>query len=282
MTVLGAGLPVHTAQADVATNATNYAVTGVFQESRSAGKTAIIAHNAIAGYMGAMTMPFNVKSPAELDGLQPGDKITFRLFVTDTDAWIEAIKKTGERASAAAPAPTPPVKIMPELQTGDLLPDGILTNQSGRPFHLTGFRGRALAFTFFYSRCPLPTFCPLMNSNLAAVQKALLKDSVKTNWQLLSISFDPDFDTPAKLADYAARYQSDPQHWNFATGSPEQIRTLGGSFGLMFWSENGTINHNLRTVIVDPAGRVQKVFTGNEWQPDGLTAEMKRAMEIMQ
>ena len=86
-----------------------------------------------------------------------------------------------------------------ELEPGALLPDCILTNQSGQAFHLGEFKGRALAFTFFFSRCPLPTFCPLMNRNLAAVQRALQSEVTRTNWQLLSISFDPEFDTPAHL-----------------------------------------------------------------------------------
>ncbi len=260
-------------------NVATYSVKGVFQESRSGGHKAVIAHESIPGYMDAMTMPFNVRKPAELNGLHPGDKITFRLSVTDTDDWIDEIKKTGERASTLIPAPPQHINIVQELEPGALLPDCILTNQSGQRIHMSNFKGGALAFTFFFSRCPLPTYCPRMNSNLAAVQKALLAESSKPNWQLLSISFDPEFDTPAHLTDYAKFYQSDPRHWNFATSGPEEIRRLGGEFGLMFWHENGTISHNLRTVIVDASGRVQKVFTDNEWQPAELVAGIKKAME---
>lgn len=256
-----------------------YDVKGVFQESRSAGHTAVIAHETIPGYMAGMTMPFNVKDPAEVSGLQTGDKITFRLSVTGTDAWIDEIKNTGERVVIPKPVAPEPMNFVQELEPGALLPDCILTNQSGRAFHLGEFKGRALSFTFFFSRCPLPTFCPLMNSNLAAVQRALRLEVTRTNWQLLSISFDPEFDTPAHLSDYARIYQNDPRHWNFATSGLEEIHKLGGAFGLMFWSENGTISHNLRTVVVDASGRVQKVFTDNEWQPTDLVLEMKKAME---
>ena len=256
-----------------------YDVKGVFQESRSAGHKAVIAHETIPGYMAGMTMPFNVKDPAEVSGLQSGDKITFRLSVTGTDAWIDEIKKTGERVVIPKAVAPEPMNFVQELEPGALLPDCILTNQSGRAFHLGEFKGRALSFTFFFSRCPLPTFCPLMNRNLAAVQRALQSEVTRTNWQLLSISFDPEFDTPAHLSDYARIYQNDPRHWNFATSGPEEIHKIGGAFGLMFWSENGTISHNLRTVVVDASGRVQKVFTDNEWQPTDLVLEMKKAME---
>jgi protein SCO1/2 len=111
------------------------------------------------------------------------------------------------------------------------------------------------------------------------VQKALQTDTAHTNWQLLSISFDPQFDTPSQLAAQANFYQADTNHWNFATADPAVIRQLSGAFGLMFMREGGSISHNLRTVVVDAAGRVQKVFTNNEWQPAEVVAEMKHAME---
>jgi protein SCO1/2 len=276
---LATAILVETAGAGAATNVTIYIVKGVFKESRSDGRIAVVAHESIPGFMDAMTMPFNVKWPAELAGLKPGDEITFRLSVTATEDWIDEIKNSGARAPIPKSAQTQPAVLVPELNPGAMLPDVVLTNQSGQAFHVADFKGRALAFTFFFSRCPLPTFCPRMNGNLAAVQHALQSDATRTNWQLISISFDPEFDTPKHLADFAKLYQSDPNHWSFATSSPEMIRILGGSFGLMFWRENGMISHNLRTVVADATGRVQKIFTGNEWQPNELIAEMKKAME---
>ncbi len=161
-----------------------------------------------------------------------------------------------------------------------MLPDFVLTNQSGQAFHMRDFKGRALAFTFFFSRCPLPTYCPRMNSNLAAVQQALQSDgTAKQTGNFFRSRSTRNLTHPAHLADYAKLYQSDPSHWNFATSGPAEIRKLGGAFGLMFWRENGTISHNLRTVVVDASGRVQKVFTDNEWQPAALVVEMKKAME---
>jgi protein SCO1/2 len=265
------------ARADAATNVNIYMVKGVFMESRAAGRTAVIAHERIPGYMEAMTMALNVKRPAELKGLQPGDQITFRLSVTKTDDWIDEIKKTGQTAAIRRSA-MPPADSVQELQTGALLPDCVLTNQAGQAIHLSDFKGQALALTFFFSRCPLPTFCPRMNNNFAAAQQALRQDATRTNWQLLSISFDPSFDTPENLNDFARVHQSDPHHWSFGTSSPEEIRKLGGAFGLKFWRENGTFSHNLRTAIVDTSGRVQKVFSGNDWRPAELVTEMGKAM----
>jgi protein SCO1/2 len=268
-----------TAFAQTKTNVTHYAVKGVFKESRADGRKAVIKHETIPGYMDAMTMPFNVKNPAVLKLLKPGDEITFRLSVTDTEDWIDEIKKAGEHTPTPQPAPPQPLTFTQELEPGALMPDCILTNQSGLAVRTGDFKGGALAFTFFFTRCPLPTYCPRMNSNLAAVQKALQTDTAHTNWQLLSISFDPQFDTPSQLAAQANFYQADTNHWNFATADPAVIRQLSGAFGLMFMREGGSISHNLRTVVVDAAGRVQKVFTNNEWQPAEVVAEMKHAME---
>jgi protein SCO1/2 len=273
------GFLVRSACADPATQVTTYTVKGVFGESRSGGRQAVITHETIPGYMDAMTMPFNVRDPAELGGIQPGDKITFRLSVTDTEDWIDEIKKAGGRSattrSVAAKSDT-----IKELELGALLPECIVTNQAGQIIHMSDFKGQVLAFTFFFSRCPLPTFCPRMNNNFAAVLKALESDASRTNWQLLSLSFDPSFDTPELLRDVATLRQIDPRHWNFATSSSEEIRKLGGAFGLKFWHENGSFSHNLRTVVVGCSGRVQKVFTGNEWQPGELVTEMKKAMAM--
>ncbi|MFO1476432.1 MAG: SCO family protein [Verrucomicrobiota bacterium] len=259
------------------TNVVHYNVKGVFLESRNNGSKALIRHETIPGYMDAMTMPFTVKRPDELGTLKPGDEIMFRLTVTDTEDWIDEIRRTG--ASGPPPKSPPPAgSVAAELEPGAPVPGCVLTNQSGRALRLDGFQGQALAFTFFFSRCPLPTFCPRMNSNLGVVQTALLADASRTNWQLLSISFDPQFDTPGQLSGLAALCHADKNHWNFATGSPEVIRQLSGAFGLMVIPDGASFSHNLRTVVVDPAGRVRRVFTDNEWTPEELASEMKAAM----
>lgn len=262
---------------DFPTNVTAYQVKGVLQEIRAEGRKALIKHEEIPGYMEAMTMQLEVYNTNELTGLQPGDQIAFRLLVTDADAWIDHVQKTGV---SVAPALAPAVVETPELNPGDPLPDCGLTNQLGQTIRLSHFKGRALAFTFIFTRCPLPTFCPRMNNNLAAVQTTLLAAQPGTNWHLLSISFDPEFDTPERLASYAKSYGQDPRHWSFATGATADIRQLGNHFSLMFTPEGAVFNHNVRTVVVDPAGRIQKVFAGNEWQPAELVEAMKKAMTL--
>ncbi len=246
-----------------------YEVRGVIHKLKPGSGTAVIAHDAIAGYMDAMTMEFTAADPRDLAALAPGDVVSFRLSVSDARSWIDQVRKTGtapisaDADPAASPAPGTP------------LPDCALVDSRGAALRLSDFKGRAFAFTFIFTRCPLPDFCPRMNANFAAAQRALGSDA---NWHLLSISLDPDYDTPPRLAEYAARYQPDPARWTFATGSREEIEKLGAVFGLKVARTGALPDHNLRTIVVDPAGRIQRVFTGNEWTPEELAAELKRAM----
>ena len=99
-----------------------------------------------------------------------------------------------------------------------------------------------------------------------------------TNWHLLTVSFDPEFDTPAVLKAYAGLYKYEPERWTFATGDLMDITAIGEQFGLAFWhDETGSISHNLRTIVIDASGRVQKVFEGNKWTSDELVEEMVKA-----
>jgi len=264
------------------TNAQLFQVKGVIVEVLPAEKSVRIRHEDIPNYMPAMTMPFDVKDTNELAGLQAGDAVTFHLTVTELDGWIDHIKKLG-----AAPVKDPPaatglriVREVEPLNVGDALPEYHFTNQLGQAVSLSQFRGQALAFTFIFTRCPFPTFCPLMSNNFRAVQDALLANpNSPTNWHLLTISFDPDYDTPEKLKSYAATYHIDPAHWSFLTGALVDITELSEQVGLQFWRDPGAvgINHNLRTVVVDAQGRVQKIYAENKWTPEELTAEIVTA-----
>lgn len=262
------------------TNVTAYEVQGVLKEIRAQGWKALIAHEDIPGYMEAMTMLLDVKATNDLAGLTPGDAITFRMLVTETDGWIDRVKKVGSaRTTAGGPGLAAPADVFEELEPGALLPDCVLTNQLGKEIRLSDFKGRVLAFTFIFTRCPFPVYCPRMNQNFSAIQKELSQPGLGTNWQLLSISFDPEFDTPARMAKYAEGYRHEPAHWSFATGTTEDVRKLGSSFSLAFWREGALFNHNVRTVVVAPDGRIHKLFPGNEWKPADVAAEMKKFLQ---
>jgi len=265
-----------------ATNLKVFEVKGLVIEVRPRQKEVEIKHEAVPDYMPAMTMPFDVRDTNELAGLQPGDRVIFRLQATDTDAWIDHIRKIGP-AMPTNQIPTTGefrlVREVPRVEEGDLLPEYHLTNQLGQAFSTTLFKGQALALTFLFTRCPYPTFCPRMANNFEeAQQKLQTLEGGPTNWHLLTVSFDPEFDNPAVLKNYAQFHKYDPAHSTFATGSLIDITALGEQLGLTFWhDENGSISHNLRTVVIGASGRVQKIFQGNEWTSAELVAEIVKA-----
>lgn len=260
-----------------------YEVTGVVRELKVDGKTVVIKHDEIPGYMQAMTMPFEVRDAALLKGLEAGDGVKFRLRVTDDDGWIDRMEVTskGGRINAVAPEPGfRRVRDVEPLKVGDLMPDYPLTNEFGQAFKLSDYRGQVLAFTFIFTRCPFPTFCPRMSEHFnQAYQKLRSTEGGPTNYHFLSISFDPAYDTPAVLRQYAQRYAYDSNRWSFATGALIEVDAITEQFGLYFSRESGTINfnHNLRTVIVDPAGKIRQVLIGNEWKPDELAQAIAEA-----
>src|SRR5205085_4303596 len=130
------------------------------------------------------------------------------------------------------------------------------------------------------TRCPFPNFCPRMSSNFGQAAKALMEDkSAPTNWHLISISFDPEFDTPERLKNYSEVYNHLPEKWDFATGAMIDIDAITEQFGLSFVYREGTYDHKLRTVIVDSKGIIQQIYMGNEWKVDDFVADLKKAAD---
>jgi len=263
------------------TNQKAFQVKGVVIAIKPKEKSIEIKHEAIPDYMPAMTMPFDVKDTNELAGLRPGDSVLFRMLVTDTDGWIDQIRKISTQATNSIPS-NAPVRVLREvepLKVGDLLPDYHFTNQFGQSISTTQFKGKALAITFIFTRCPFPTFCPLMANHFAeAQQKLLAMPNGPANWQLLTISFDPDFDTPAVLKTYAETHQYNPAYSSFAIGALTDITTFAQQIGLTFWRDGtGSISHNLRTIVVGADGRLRKILLGNQWSSDELVEEMVKA-----
>jgi protein SCO1/2 len=265
------------------TNVQVFQVKGVVVELDADGQNVKIKHEEIPGYMGAMTMLFEARPTNELSGLVAGDKVSFRMSVTDTDGWIDQIKKLNTAPATNTLPTTGPFRVVRDvepLNVGDLMPDYRFTNQLGQAVSLSQFRGQAMAITFIFTRCPFPTFCPLMSRNFEEVQKKLLaQPNAPTNWHLLTITFDPEYDTPPRLKGYAKQYNADPAHWSFLTGALIDVTAIAEQCGLLFWREGDgwNISHNLRTAVVDANGRVQKILPENKWTSEELAAEILKA-----
>jgi len=255
-----------------------YEIEGRVVAVDSGGRILTVAHEEVAGLMPAMTMPFVVTKNEDwiFGKIAPGDHIHATLVMTDhaelQDISFSSSGNSGSDGTSKLHIPDP----------GDSVPDFQFVNQFGKTVRLNQFRGKPLLITFVYTRCPFPDFCPLMSNNFASVLQQLQQvPAVYSKTQLMSISIDPKFDTPMVLHEYGERYEAktDPQfqHWQFVTGSPEEIRNAADFFGLAYNQQEGQIVHNLRTVLIGRDGKVLKVYTGNQWKPEDVVRDYAQA-----
>jgi protein SCO1/2 len=259
--------------------AARYPLKGKIVEVDAANRKVTVAHEDIPGFMPAMTMPFVVleKDEALLQGVGPGDEITATLVAPDSRYWLEdlVVVKRG------TPDPNATPLARHEAHQGDAPPDVSLVDQDGRPLRLADYRGKAVALTFVFTRCPMPDFCPLMMTRFAAAHAALAKDEgLAATTRLLTVSFDTTHDTPDVLRAYGAPFQRTKPpftHWALATGKDDAVRRLGEALELDYLEENRSFTHNLRTAVLDREGRLRRLFRGNDWTTEELVAELKAA-----
>jgi protein SCO1/2 len=235
----------------------------------------------IPGFMSAMTMPYPVRNTKALAGLAPGDAITADVVVTDDGAYLENIVVTKKASGAAQPKGA-----SNQPQPGQKVPDFALTDQDGKRIHLDSYRGSVVLVTFIYTRCPFPDFCPLVSRNFAKIYALLRKDPSldSRKIRLLSVSFDPAYDTPAVLKKYAATFSgatggSPFDRWEFATVPAKELPQVADFFGLYYDQSGGQIVHSLSTTVVSPDGTIYKWYPDNSWQPADLLTDAAQSLE---
>lgn len=240
-----------------------------------------IAHEEIKGYMPGMVMPFKLKEAWPFDILVPGNEISATLVVDGASSWLEDVKVTQESVDT-----TPGAAADSEVKIGTEAPNYGLVNQDSKPIKLHDYRGKVLLLTFIYTRCPLPDYCDLMSNNFAQVDELLQKQGdIYKKTHLLSISIDPDYDTPQVLRSYGAahtgRYSDETfGHWEFASGTKDQVRGVAKFFGLRYYEDGEQIIHGLRTVIIAPDGTVFKVYRSNDWKPAEVIQDLESVLQL--
>jgi protein SCO1/2 len=248
-----------------------------------------VAHEDIKDYMPGMTMPFTVgedsawvfEAPHEV---MPGDQITATLIVDGTQSWLEDMVITKEGPDTTGPASGERIGAKP----GDEVPNYRLINQDGKAIRIHDYKGKALLLTFIYTRCQDPGQCTLMSSNFATIDQELQKQpDVYQKTHLLSISFDPEYDTPKVLRSYGAAYtgkytDENFAHWEFASGSADEVKGIAQFFGLRYYLDSSSgkeqVIHSLRTAVIDPDGKVVKVYRENEWKPEEILKDFQSVL----
>lgn len=261
------------------TTTKTFDVRGKVIETNPARSEVTLDHEAIPGFMEAMIMPYKVKDSAVLKELHPGDRITAKLFV-EYDGEVYKNAKLDQIVVIAQGKPDyKPTMQFHAPAKGDVVPDFKLTNQNGKAIHLKEFQGRVLLITFVYTRCPLDDYCPKMSRNFAEIEKTLATDKdAAAGTHLLSISFDPAFDSPKVLKSYGEIYagKTDFRHWEFAVPSQSNLQPMEEFFDLGVTSDdNKSLTHSLSTVVVDKSGRVAEWYPGNDWTAAQVAARMK-------
>jgi protein SCO1/2 len=252
-------------------------------------KRAKIHHEDIEGYMDAMTMDFPIKADWVWDELRPGVQVQAEMVVNSAAKdpyWLENIAIV-----ATAVEGDEELEVNKNFaQVGEPAPDFKLTNQDGKTITMADYKGKALAITFIYARCPLADFCIKMSTNFSDVALELAKpenEKLRENVRLLSISFDPESDTPEKLRSYGIGYlgkdaKPDFSVWNLAVGNDAEVRKIAEFYGLRYEidpEDKTQFRHSLRTIVIAPDGKVVKVIPGSDWTPGSLLKELKGTLE---
>ncbi len=251
-----------------------FAVEGFLREFDDADGTLVIEHEAIPGFMPAMTMPFYLEKPGRPKGFAVNDALAFDFVVGEDKSYIRNLRKIPARQVtipvSTTAAESTELRGIKRLAEGDAVPPFTLYDQTGAAVTLDAFRGKSLLVTFIFTRCPVPDFCPLLSKNFSALNKRLQEGpgEIRELTQLMSISFDPEFDTPEMLTLYGSAFASEFTTWRFASGTKEQMDRLTAQFSVYTRKESGTISHGLCTALIDGNGTIVKIWRGNGWSVD--------------
>jgi protein SCO1/2 len=258
-----------------------YPFHGVVISTDMRAHQALIKHEDVPGLMKGMTMPFNIHDEKVLAALRPGDIIQATLVKEEYESWLEDLKVTG---SDPAYADKPATSSVPHRPTpGEAVPDFTFTNQTGKHVRFSQLRGAPVLLTFIYARCPLPDFCPRMNANLLAIAQQAAKETKDPHLQLLSISFDPEHDTPDMLRNYARQWTDDlppaqRARWQFVVPPKSELKDLLQFFAMQADPDQGWISHTLSTTLVGADGKIIEWYGGNQWPPEVVLQDLSAAL----
>jgi protein SCO1/2 len=251
---------------------------GIVRQIRPLDETVVVAHEDVPGFMPAMTMPFNVRDRSILESLEVGRAIEFEFVTESEDSWI---RNVSEIALSEVKLPEKNFKApfsgssaaSQRLEEGDAIPDFALVDQDGEPIDRATFAGQDLVLTFIFTSCGMPEFCPRMSRHFDELEDRLAEiPELASQVRLLSISIDPETDTPEVMKEYAASYgrETGNDRWRLASGSQEQTDALTKAFAVYTETADGTINHGLTTGWIGPDGTVREIWRGSAWEPGDI------------
>ena len=238
----------------------------------------------VPGFMEAMTMDYKLADPSVVSELHPGDRITAKVLANKVgDSYGDVRLADIVVIAQARPDYKPPVSYHVPT-AGDVVPDFKLLNQSDRTIHLNQFKGKIVLMTFIYTRCQLADFCPRMSHNFADIDKALAADpALYKQTHLISVSFDPTYDTPKVLRSYGGAYTGNYTnerflHWDFAAPTEKELPAMTQFFNVgVTPGDSKSLTHSLSTVLIGKDGKIIDWYPTNEWKPEEIVAAIKKS-----
>jgi protein SCO1 len=263
--------------------AERYPLTGEILRVDQERKLLVVRHDEIKDYMPAMTMEF-AASPGDIAVAQPGQRIRAELVPAKEGGDFRLEKIWPADAPSADRIALAERRLAEDThnrgkgayrEVGENLPDFALYDHTGKVVESARFRGRQVMLNFIFTRCPDPSMCPAATIKMMTTQKLAREAGVK-NLELVSITLDPEFDTPGVLRDYADKRGIDTSNFWFLTGPEKAIRNLLIQFGVIAEFEGDLLRHTLTTLLVDENGKILHSTTGRAWEPADYVAKMKK------
>jgi protein SCO1/2 len=260
----------------------HFPLTGVVVSADATRKVLVVRHNAVPGYMEAMTMEFPV-SAGDAAVAKTGERIRAQLVVDKAgNARLEEIwpddkvsLDTIEAGARMLRQDTFSKGSSAYREVGDEVPQFVLYDQDGRVVDSARFRGTQVMLNFIYTRCPIANMCPLSTQKMAETQK-LAREAGVARIQFVSITLDSSYDTPGVLREYADERGIDTSNFSFLTGPASAIRDLLTQFGVIAQYNGNILDHTLATLLIDEKGRVAWRADGSQWMPKEFVERMHK------
>jgi len=263
-------------KAEGAVETRDYPLRGEVRKVDPGASEVVIRHEPIPGFMPAMTMPFKLPAGTDFEDFQVGDVVEGTLKVksrggetVDYDLIGLEVARPAIATPLAAEASEGGAGPADRLRVGDEVPDFEMIDQEGERRKLSDFRGTVVALTFVYTRCPLPDFCPMMDRKFSELSRSIAaSESRASHVRLLSLSFDPEHDTPEVLREHARIRGAKPPVWTYAAVPAGELARVAPRLGLAYGPVKGEFVHNLCTAVIGPDGRLARLEVGsraNAW-----------------
>lgn len=261
-------------------NINRYAVKGMVLGKSAQTNQVTLAQDEIRGFSPAVDATYTLTNVGAFQKLQPGDRITAEVIVPAdlSSKQLVNIKVVAQPSHPMTLADLPPHQLL----VGENVPATPMVNQDGKATSLADFRGKAVLITFVDTQCT--DDCPIISHLFSEIDQELAKNpKAYAGSDLITISIDPEHDTPAVLHAYGLKYMNGKSkgfsHWQFVHMTPGNLKRLATDFGVSYEKTKTDIVHTMDISLIGPDNTLQKSWSGDEWDPKLISRAVEAAVE---